>query len=339
MKITNEAKVGILAVVAILVLVLGFNFLKGKSLFSKTPTIYAVFSNLGGLEKSNEVKINGLSVGTVYNFVPKDKEVNSVIVEIHLTRDINIPRNSIAFINTSFGNIGAATIIIEKGDTKTYLVSGDTISTKFEGGLIGDLRTQLTPTLTRINQTLDSLRRTISGVGAIFDPATNTNVQILIARMAIASAHLQELLNSQNGALARSLNNLNSVTANLAKNNEVISSSLRNVEVTTTKLANAPIQETLQDLQGTINEFKGTATELKNTITQLNSKNGSLGLIMNDRKLYDQINRVALSAEILFDDIRLHPKRYVNISLTGGRSKPDPITSPSLKDTIPIKLE
>jgi phospholipid/cholesterol/gamma-HCH transport system substrate-binding protein len=92
-------------------------------------------------------------------------------------------------------------------------------------------------------------------------------------------------------------------------------------------------------LQSTVNEFKGTATELKNTITQLNSKNGSLGLLMNDRKLYDQFSKVALSAEILFDDIRLHPKRYVNISLTGGRSKPDPITSPSLKDTIPIKFE
>jgi phospholipid/cholesterol/gamma-HCH transport system substrate-binding protein len=157
--------------------------------------------------------------------------------------------------------------------------------------------------------------------------------------MAISSAHLQELLNSQTGAFAKSLNNLNSVTGNLAKSNEVISSSLRNVEVTTTKLANAPIQETLQDLQATVNEFKNTATELKNTIAKVNSKDGSLGLLMNDRKFYDQISKVALSAEILFDDIRLHPKRYVNISLTGGRSKPDPITSPSLKDTIPIKFE
>jgi len=337
MKISNEAKVGILAVVAILVLVLGFNFLKGKSLFSKTPTIYAVFANLGGLEKSNQVKINGLAVGTVYNFAPKDKEVSSIIVEIHLTRDINIPLNSIAFIDASL--VGASHITIEKGDVNEYLRSGDTISTKIEGGIIGDLKTQLTPTLTRINQTLDSLRRAISGIGAIFDPATNSNVQTLVARMAISSAHLQELLNAQTGALAKSLNNLNSVTGNLAKNNETISSSLRNVEVTTTKLANAPIEETLQDLQSTINEFKGTATELKNTITQLNSKDGSLGLLMNDRKLYDQINKVALSAEILVDDIRLHPKRYVNISLIGGRSKPDPITSPSLKDTIPIKFE
>ena len=122
MKISNEAKVGILAIVAILVLVIGFNFLKGKSLFSKTPTIFAVFKNLGGLEKSNQVKINGLAVGTVYNVAPKDKEVSSIIVEIHLTRDINIPRNSIAFIDASL--VGASYITIEKGEANSYLNLG-----------------------------------------------------------------------------------------------------------------------------------------------------------------------------------------------------------------------
>src|SRR4030095_6181823 len=73
MKLSNETKVGLLAIVAILVLVLGFNFLKGKSLFSKTPVLFAEFSNIGSLEKSNSVKINGLPVGSVYNMVPKDQ--------------------------------------------------------------------------------------------------------------------------------------------------------------------------------------------------------------------------------------------------------------------------
>src|SRR5947209_18886177 len=101
MKLSNETKVGLLAIVAIVLLVLGFNFLKGKSLFSKTPVLFAVFKNIGSLEKSNQVKINGLPIGTVYNFGPKDKEVNSILVEIHLTREVNIPRNSVAFIDRS----------------------------------------------------------------------------------------------------------------------------------------------------------------------------------------------------------------------------------------------
>ena len=114
MKINNETKVGILAIAAILALILGFNFLKGKSIFSKTPVIYAKFAELGALEKSNQVKINGLSVGTVYNFVPADREVNGIIVEIHLNKDISIPANSIAFIDGAL--VGSSYISIEKGN-------------------------------------------------------------------------------------------------------------------------------------------------------------------------------------------------------------------------------
>src|SRR4028118_1806753 len=101
MKISNEIKVGILSIVAILVLVFGFNFLKGKTLFGKAPTLYAVFNDLGSLEKSNQVRINGLPIGTVFDFVPTDKEVNGITVEIHLTMDVNIPENSVAFIDGS----------------------------------------------------------------------------------------------------------------------------------------------------------------------------------------------------------------------------------------------
>src|SRR5688572_9381498 len=137
MKITNEVKVGLLAVAAIVVLVIGFNFLKGANIFSKPYTLFARFPNIGALEKSNQVKINGLTVGTVYNFTPADQEVNSIIVEIHLDKNINVPKNSIAFIDGSV--LGSAYINIEKGPANTYLQSGDTISTKLELSLMSDL--------------------------------------------------------------------------------------------------------------------------------------------------------------------------------------------------------
>src|SRR5947209_7743854 len=130
MKLSNETKVGLLAIIAILILVLGFNFLKGKSLFSKTPVIYAVFKNIGSLEKSNLVKIHGLPIGTVYNYGPEDKEVNNIIVEVHLNRDVDIPKNSVAFIDGAI--VGASYINIDKGNATTYLRSGDTISTRLD---------------------------------------------------------------------------------------------------------------------------------------------------------------------------------------------------------------
>src|SRR5687768_15366167 len=114
MKISNETKVGILAIVALTILILGFNFLKGQTLFSKSVALYAVFPNAGSLSKSNEVKINGLPIGKVYELRAFDKEVNGVLVTIHLTEDVNIPQNSIALVETPL--VGTSYISINKGD-------------------------------------------------------------------------------------------------------------------------------------------------------------------------------------------------------------------------------
>jgi phospholipid/cholesterol/gamma-HCH transport system substrate-binding protein len=333
MKISNEAKVGLLAIAAILVLVLGFNFLKGRNLFNREPTFYAVFRNIGSLEKSNQVKINGLPIGTVYDFIPSDREVNSIIVAIRLNRDVVIPQNSVAFIDGAI--VGSSFINIEKGAANTYLKEGDTISTRLEAGLMADLKTQLSPTITRVNSTLDSLTVILGSMASIFDPTTNSNIQTLVARLTMSSAHLEQLLNAQSGALAKTLDNMNAVTSNLARNNDAINSSIRNVEVTTANLANARIQETVAALEGTISELKNTAAGLRGSIDRINSPNGTLGALVNDRKLYDQMSRTALGLEILLDDVRMHPKRYVNISVFGGKSRPEPLTSPAIKDTIP----
>lgn len=333
MNISNETKVGILAIAAIVVLIVGFNFLKGKNILSKPPAIYAKFSNIGGLEKSNSVKINGLTVGTVSDIQQADKEIDNIIVEIHLTRDIVIPKNSVAFIDA--GLLGSSFVNIEKGDANAYLQKGDTISTRLDKGILGNIQNQLAPTLVRVNETLDSLKITVGAISSVFDPRTKNNLQDLIANLTISSAQLQQLLNAQTGILAKTLGNLNSVSENLAKNNDAITGSIRNVEVTTSKLANANIEGTMSALQATV-------TELKNTIANLNSKNGSLGLLMNDRQLYDKLNGVAdrlnkaaLSAEITLDDLRIHPKRYVNISVFGNKKAGEPLTSPAIKDTVP----
>ena len=335
MKISNEVKVGLLAIASIVVLIIGFNFLKGANVFSKPNALHARFANIGTLEKSNEVKINGLAVGTVYEISQADKEVDSIDVEIHLTRNILIPVNSVAFIDGSV--LGSAYINIQKpkDNINRYLKSGDTISTRLEAGLLGNIQLQLAPTITRVNQTLDTLKIAIGSIAAVFDPNTKNNLQGLIANLTISSAELSKLLSAQGGVLAQSLGNVNSVTENLARNNDVITSSIRNVEVTTSRLANANIEGMVSALQATINE-------LKNTISNMNSNKGTLGLLMNDRKLYDDftntsqsLKRTLLSAEILFDDIRLHPKRYVNISVFGGNKGGEPITSPGVKDTIP----
>lgn len=336
MKLSNETKVGVLAIAAILVLILGFNFLKGQKVFSKPYVLYAKFSDIGALERSNQVKINGLSVGTVHEFKPADKEVNSIIVEIHLlNKDIRIPKNSVAVIDGSI--LGSAYINVAKGDARTYYKSGDTVSTRIDPTLMSDLKAQIAPTIIRLNGTFDSLKVTIGALNSVFDPNTKNNLRSMVANLNLSSAQLAQLLNAQTGVIYRSFQNVDALTGNLARNNDVINRSIRNVETATSNVANA-------DIQGTVNQLKSTIAELQATVAKMNTNSGTLGLLMNDRELYDRFNSIAnrlnstaLSAEILFDDIRVHPKRYVNISLIGGGNKGEPLTSPAAKDTVPVK--
>lgn len=335
MKISNEVKVGVLAIAAILVLIIGFNFLKGATVFSKPFTLYARFPEIGTLEKSNAVKIKGLNVGTVYSYKPADQEVNSIIVELHINDGIAIPKNSVAFIDGSI--LGSAYINVEKGNIKTYYKSGDTISTRLDTSLLSGLQQQVTPTIQRLNETFDSLKITIGQLNSLFDPNTKSNLRGLISNLTLSSAELTQLLNAQSGALAQSLGNMNAITSNLAKNNDAITSSIRNVEVTTSRLANANIEGLVSSMQATVKSLQGT-------VEKFGSNNGTLGLLMNDHKLYDQLegntarlNQGLLSLEILLDDIRLHPKRYLNISVFGGKKAAEPITSPAAKDTNRVK--
>lgn len=325
MKINNEVKVGLLTIVALVMLILGFNFLKGKDLFNRSKKIYAVFTKLGSLAKSNDVKINGLTIGTVYEMEETDKNVTGIRVTISLTRDVAIPENSVAYISAPVVGLGSSTIIIEKGDAGTYLKDGDVIKTREDEGLLGGLSSELTPTIAKIRTALDSLTRVFSNINKLFDSQTKGNLQELIANLNTASKSLDKMLDSENGALAKTLNNASSFTDNLKKNNDSITAILSNAKQFTNTLTQLELKQTVDSLQATIGY-------LKNVSQKLASKDGTVGALLNDRQIYDKLNDLVLSAEILLDDIRLHPKRYVNISVFGKKDKSGALTSPATKD-------
>ena len=167
MKINNETKVGIIAVVALGMLIAGFNYLKGKNVFDRSKKIYAVFGDLGAITRSNEVKINGLTVGTVYDLQETDKDVSGIKVTISLSRDVNIPSNSVAYISAPIAGLGTPVILIDKGDATTYLQDGDEISTRKDEGLFGGLSSEVAPTLSKIRNSLDSLNVVFSNINKL----------------------------------------------------------------------------------------------------------------------------------------------------------------------------
>jgi phospholipid/cholesterol/gamma-HCH transport system substrate-binding protein len=326
MKISNETKVGILTVVALVVLILGFNFLKGSDVFKRTTKIYAVFTQLGSLAKSNEVKINGYTVGTVFDMEPVDKNLNGIKVTISLKEDVNIPTNSVAFI--SAGLLGGSTISIEKGSAATYLKDGDKINTREDAGFLGNLSSEAGPTMAKIRTSLDSLNVVFTNINKVFDDNTKGNLRQSIANLNMATNSLNKMLDPHTSALASVLNNANSITDNLKRNNDSISAVISNAKQFSQKLTRLELEQTMDSLQIAIGH-------LKNTIAKISSINGTLGALINDKQLYNKLNDVALSMEILLDDLRAHPKRYVNLSIFGKKDKGGALNSPLKKDTIP----
>ncbi|ULQ57665.1 MlaD family protein [Flavihumibacter rivuli] len=320
MKISNETKIGVMAAVAITFLILGFNFLKGKNLFDKNHKIYAVFPKVNGLANSNPVLINGLQVGMVYSMQEKSRNIgDGIIVTINLARDINIPSNSVAYISQDL--LGGATLIIEPGNSTAFLADGDTLGTKVVVGLMDEVKGNINPAIKTLDGTLQSLDSLVEVAGTYFDPATKKNFHQIVSNLTAASNALNKLMNAQNSALNQSLANVNTITANLAGNNEKINSTLDNVEKATGKLANA-------ELESTIAELKKSIEGLNTLLAKANSRDGSLGLLINDPKLYNNLTNTTRSLNILLDDFKTHPKRYVNVSVFGKKDKSTPLSAP-----------
>lgn len=324
MKINNETKIGILAFTAIALLILGFNFLKGRNLFDKSRKLYAVFHSVSGLTTSNPATVNGLQIGTVFAMVEKDKNLDSVIVTINLDKDINIPINSLAYINKDL--LGTASLTIELGNSSILTKDGDYLNTQVTTGLVDDVKASLNPALNNVNGTLKSLDSLIEVVGLTFDPATKANFQSIVRNLTQTSASLQSLLKAQSNVLAKTLANMNQITGNLAQNNEAINRTISNVETATGKLAAV-------NLDSTINNLNKTVSELSGIVSKANSTDGSLGLLLNDAKLYQNLENTTRSMNVLLDDFRVHPKRYVHFSLLGKKDKGNYLTQPLLDST------
>lgn len=328
MKINYETRIGILAVVAIVFLILGFNYLKGKNLFEKNDKLYAIFPKVTGLTTSNPVVINGLQVGMVSAIQERSRNIfDGIVVTINLARDVNIPANSVAYISTDL--LGGAQLVLDPGNANEYLQDGDTLRTKVKPGLMDQVTANIDPALKTLDGTLQSLDSLIEVAGTYFDPATKNNFHKIVANLTAASASLNRLVAEQNSSLSRTLTNMDSVTSNLAGNNQKINNTLSNLEKTSEGLANAKLEETVAALEQTVQGLNGV-------LEKANNKDGTLGMLLNDKKLYTNLESTSRSLNILLDDFRVHPKRYINVSVFGKKDKSTPLSAPLSDSSVNV---
>jgi phospholipid/cholesterol/gamma-HCH transport system substrate-binding protein len=328
MKISNETKVGAITAVAIVILILGFNFLKGRNLAERHDIIFSVFPDVKGLQVSNAVFIKGFQVGKIAELHEKDNNLTGIVVGLTLNKKINIPANSLAIINSDL--LGITSLEIVMGSNNTYIKNGDTLQSTAKLGIMTQVTNSLNPALNNINKTLISVDGLIQQLSATLDPKTQNNLQTIIATLASTSASLDKMIRSQSEVLGKTLNNVQSVTATIAHNSGKIDTTLSNIEKTTTGLANAHIDETLRTLSRTMND-------LESALATVNSKKGTVGLLLNDRQLYDELRMTNRSLTTLLDDLRVNPKRYVSISVFGKKTKSGPILEPIIYDSTAKK--
>jgi phospholipid/cholesterol/gamma-HCH transport system substrate-binding protein len=328
MQISNETKVGALTIISITLLVLGYNFLKGKDLTKKSNVIYVKFSDVGALEVSNPVKIKGFRIGNVYKIGNADKQVSEVIVTINLQEDVLIPKNSVAVISSSL--TGSSSINILPGNSKEYLKDGETLLSSNNPDLVGKVMNSLDPILISAKQTIDTLKNVLVNFNDILDPKTKLNIKNIIANLESTSSNLTGLLDNQNGMLAKTLANAEEFTRNLNANNEKLNASIDNFHQFSENLSEVEVKTTIEELNNTI-------TQAQTLIGKFNQNDGTLGLLLSDPKLYNNLEQTAKSLNTLLDDLRINPKRYVSFSLFGKKDKNPPLNTPLSDSTLKKK--
>ncbi len=331
MTINNETKIGLLAIIGIVLLILGFNFLKGNSLFKHETRMYAVYNDVLGLTKSNPVVINGLKVGKVSD-INGGKSLKKIIVTVTFNQEVNIPKNSLAVINPNL--LGSPSMEIQLGDATEFMHDGDTLVSTASSGALDEAMKVINPVLYEVKNAVKSLDSVLHVIGTVFDDNTKNNIKEIVANLntvsksfANSGKSLEIMMDPQNGQLAQSMKNVNSFTANLNSNNSKFDSIMENVKVTSSQFAQMDLKKTMDSLNIAINNFKQGAEKL-------NSNDGSLGMLLNDTKLYDNLQSTANKLNILIDDIRVHPRRYVNISVFGKKDKGNYLTAPLPSDTL-----
>ena len=314
MKYKKEISIGLIFIVALALFIWGFNFLKGFNLFKEQRVIYAVYDQVSGLTKANPVSVNGLKVGQVSDIYFEPDFSGKIIVEITVETEIPIPANSIALIYSS-DLMGSKAINLMLGDDLNYINSGDTLSTRVEASLKEAVNQQIQPLKLKAEELILSIDSVVTVIKSIFNEKAKENlsnslasIQQTFANLESASSNLDTLVASQKTRLAQIMFNLESITNTIQDNEDNIDNILTNFSTLSDSLAQAHIPETFANINR-------VADDVAVIVDKINNGEGSIGMLVNDENLYNDLQETAEQLHLLLEDIRINPKRYVRFSL------------------------
>ncbi|MGI4021049.1 MAG: MlaD family protein [Janthinobacterium lividum] len=312
MKISNETKIGALTAIAITVLILGYNFLRGNDILSREQRFYAVYSHVDGLNVSKPVLVNGFQIGRISDM--KLQPSGKTVVEFKINKDYPISENSVArLISTDL--LGSKAVEFELGNSTVYAENKDTLRSNVERSLAESVQ----PVQKKAEVIIAKMDSLLTSVNTILNPAFQKNfgrsfksIAATLETIEGTTKKVDGLVGTEGGRIGKILANFESISGNLRNNNEHISHIVSNFDQLSNQVAKTNIQETLTNANKAM-------TDLQAAINKVNNGTGSIGLLLNDDKLYNNLNNSAASLDKLMIDLKANPKRYVSFSVFGGK--------------------
>jgi phospholipid/cholesterol/gamma-HCH transport system substrate-binding protein len=307
LKFTREIKTAILVISAILLFIWGYNFLKGRDLFTDYKTYYVEYDNVEGLVKSASVTLNGLVIGKI-NDISLIEKTGKLLVELQIKNDFPISKSSIASIYEPGFIAGKQIAIYPNYNDTTMAVEGQKLQGDVKLGLTASVSEKLIPLQNKVDKLLVNADKLISGINNVLDKKGQENLKISLSELSKtleqfhkASSSLNVILDENKGKVNSVVTNFNKIAGDFSK----ISDSLNKA-----------------DLGKTAKNLEKTMANVDKIISELQAGKGSMGKLLNDDSFYKNVTKTTNELELLLQDVRLHPTRYVNVSLFGKKDKP-----------------
>lgn len=306
--------IGASFIIAIVIFIWGFNFLKGTGLFRQETIYYASYERVNGLIRGNPVVVNGLRIGQVNNVYFNEDMSGSIMVSLMLSTDLPIPANSTARIFSS-DLMGSKAIELLLGNSKIALEKGDTLQTSVEAGLMAEVNSQLKPIINKAEDLMASIDSLVTSVQSVFNKSARDNlrksflnIEHTLANLANASSNIDTLVVKESSRISAILINLDSLTLTLNNNREDITKMIQNFRQISDSLAQSEIPSTFAKANGLLDDMQVI-------LERVNNGHGTLGMLLNDDSLYLELSRSATALDSLINDVKNNPKKYVRFSL------------------------
>jgi phospholipid/cholesterol/gamma-HCH transport system substrate-binding protein len=307
LKLTKEIKAALFVLLGVFLFLIGFNFLNGTSLFKSEKNLYAIYDQVEGLQSGTTVTVNGLSVGKVssIDFLPNS---NRILVKFTVRNDLNFSKNSIAEIYES-GLIGGKSIaIIPVLDRNRMLVSGDTLVSRTKPGLTDVVGSEIAPLQKKLEQILINVDTLVSSLNTVLDDKAQQGLNKALSEVSVTVSNLNSISNSLSKILVSQESNINQTINNFSE----ASANINQISDSLSKT----------DLKALVSEIENTATTLNSIFKSIDSGEGTLGKLMKDDGLYNNLEASTKEVKLLIKDLKEHPKRYVHFSLFGKKETP-----------------